>query len=221
MKPELSKDPWLVFRIMTEFVTGFEQMLDVGTAVSVFGSSAIRPDGNNWAELAYETGQKLAEAGYSTITGGGPGLMEAAAKGAFDAGGTTVGLNIELPREQAPNPYNRVNLQFKHFFARKVMFVRYAEAFIILPGGFGTLDELFEALTLMQTNKTERFPVVLLGREYWQGLIDWLKGTVCESGAIPAAELALFRLCDTPDEAIAYIQSNASKKPDARTVAPK
>ncbi|HYW70011.1 MAG TPA: TIGR00730 family Rossman fold protein, partial [Pyrinomonadaceae bacterium] len=171
----LHTDTWRVFRIMGEFVQGFEDLAHVSNGVAVFGSARTPSDHPEY-KAAQETGALLAQAGYSVITGGGPGIMEAANRGAFEAGGASVGCNIELPHEQSSNPYLTVSIKFRYFFVRKMMFVKYSDAFIIFPGGFGTLDELFEALTLIQTRKIHNFPVILFGTAYWQGMLDWLRG---------------------------------------------
>src|SRR5436190_15288261 len=171
----LHTDTWRVFRIMGEFVQGFEELAHVTSGVAVFGSARTRPDHPEY-QAAVETGALLARAGHSVITGGGPGIMEAANRGAFEAGGNSVGCNIELPHEQSSNPYLTVSIKFRYFFVRKMMFVKYSNAFIIFPGGFGTLDELFEALTLIQTRKIHNFPVILFGSAYWKEMLDWLRG---------------------------------------------
>ena len=201
------KDTWRVFRIMSEFVEGFERLGQCGPSVSVFGSARTKP-GTPYYELGVTVGRKLAERGFAVITGGGPGIMEAANKGAQEAGGTSVGLNIALPHEQSSNPYVDPdnNLTFDFFFARKTMFVKYAQGFIVLPGGFGTMDELFESLTLIQTHKTTRFPVILMGRAFWAPLVDWLRATMLMEGNISDPDLGLFHLTDDPDEAVAIIE---------------
>jgi uncharacterized protein (TIGR00730 family) len=192
-------DTWRVLRIMGEFVDGFDDLAELGRAVSVFGSARIHDDDPMYA-LARTVTYELARDGYAIITGGGPGLMEAANRGAFDAGGKSVGCNIELPFEQHINAYVNLPLNFRYFFVRKTMFVKYAMAFIIFPGGFGTLDELFEALTLIQTHKVCNFPVILVGRDYWQGGLDWLRNVVLAEQKITADELALLKLTDDPEE---------------------
>lgn len=205
------RDTWRIFQIMGEFVEGFERLGRVGPSVSVFGS-ARTPEGHPAYELGRTVGRMLAEHGYAVITGGGPGVMEAANRGARDAGGVSVGLNILLPHEQGTNPYVDVDkaLYFDFFFARKTMFVKYAQGFVVLPGGFGTLDELFESLTLIQTHKTERFPVVLMGTSYWQGLLDWMRGQLLDGGFISTGDPDLFTLTDDPAEAVATIESFAA-----------
>ena len=200
----LSGDPWRVMRIQSEFVEGFGALAEVGPAVSVFGSARTKPDTAEYA-LALEVGRGLAEAGYAVITGGGPGIMEAANKGAHEAGGLSVGLGIELPFEQAMNEYVDIGIEFRYFFVRKTMFVKYACGFVALPGGFGTLDELFEALTLVQTRKVTSFPVVLLGTSYWGGLVDWVKGTLAVEGKISPQDVDLISLTDDVDEAVQII----------------
>jgi len=198
------KDAWRALRILSEFVEGFDTLSDLPKAVSVFGSARAKPDSPE-CELAERLGAALARAGYAVITGGGPGVMEAANKGATEAGGISVGLGIELPFEQGMNPWVDIGIDFRYFFARKTMFVKYAQAFCVLPGGFGTMDELFEALTLVQTRKVTRFPVVLLGTRYWQGLIDWLTGVMAAEGKINPEDLDLLCLTDDVDEAVRHI----------------
>lgn len=201
----LHSDPWRVMRIQSEFVEGFGALAELGPAVSVFGSARVAPEHPDFA-LGEAVGRKLAEAGYAVITGGGPGIMSAANKGASEAGGLSVGLGIELPFEQGMNPWVDLGVNFRYFFARKTMFVKYAEGFIVLPGGFGTFDELFEALTLVQTHKVTEFPIVLVGTAYWQGLLDWLRGPVLERGMIREADLTLLQLVDDPDEAVRIVR---------------
>jgi uncharacterized protein (TIGR00730 family) len=194
-------DTWRVFRIMGEFVEGFDDLATIARGVSIFGSARTKAD-NPQYKAAQETAALLARAGYVVITGGGPGIMEAANRGAFEAGGLSIGCNIELPFEQYANPYLTRSLTFKYFFVRKTMFVKYSTAFIIFPGGFGTLDELFEALTLIQTRKIKNFPVVLFGSVYWGGMIDWIKGLMLSEGKISEADLRLIHLTDSPAEAV-------------------
>jgi uncharacterized protein (TIGR00730 family) len=196
-----TQDPWRVFRIMAEFVDSFETMSRIGPAVSVFGSARTLPD-DPWYKKGEEVGRLLARAGYAAITGGGGGIMEAVNRGAAAAGGISVGLNIELPHEQKPNPYANRPLRFHYFFIRKVCFVKYASGFILLPGGFGTLDELFESLTLIQTQRIARFPVVLMGQDHWRGLTGWLKDALANNELITPADLALFHVTDEPAEAV-------------------
>jgi uncharacterized protein (TIGR00730 family) len=199
-------DPWRVLRIQAEFVEGFGLLAELPRAVSVFGS-ARTAQGSPYYEAGVQLGAALAEAGYAVITGGGPGAMEAANRGACEAGGISVGLGIELPFEQELNEWVDVGVLFRYFFVRKTMFVKYAQAFVILPGGFGTLDELFEALTLVQTRKVTRFPVILFGSAYWAGLLDWVRGTMAEVGTISAADLELVHVTDDVDEAVRIIQA--------------
>jgi uncharacterized protein (TIGR00730 family) len=198
-------DPWRVLRIQSEFVEGFGLLAELPQAVSVFGSARTPRDHPHY-EAGVRIGAELARAGYAVITGGGPGAMEAANRGASEAGGLSVGLGIELPFEQELNEWVDLGISFRYFFVRKTMFVKYAQAFVILPGGFGTLDELFEALTLVQTRKVTRFPVILFGTEYWGGLLEWIRSTLIESATISADDVELFRLTDDVDEVIAVIQ---------------
>jgi uncharacterized protein (TIGR00730 family) len=202
-KPDafLHTDTWRVFRIMGEFVEGFDELASVTNGVSIFGSARTLPDDPHY-KAARETAALLVRAGFSVITGGGPGIMEAANRGAFEAGGLSIGCNIELPFEQKPNPYLTRYLKFKYFFVRKTMFVKYSTAFIIFPGGYGTLDELFEALTLIQTHKIKDFPVVLFGSEYWGGLMKWIADPMLKEGKITEGELRLLHLTDSPAEAV-------------------
>jgi len=201
----LSEDPWRVFRIMSEFVEGFEVLSKVGKAVSIFGSSRLRVD-NKYYKLAEETAYLLAKEGYAVITGSGPGIMEAANKGAKRAGGHSIGLNIKIPLEQRPNKYVDTLLDFHYFFVRKVMFVKYAKAFVIMPGGYGTLDEFTEAINLIQTERIPQFPVVLFGSEYWKGMLDWLKAKVLRDGNISKEDLNIFTAVDKPAEVVAAIK---------------
>ncbi len=199
-----TNDSWAIFKIMGEFVSGFETMSRIGPCISIFGSARTKPD-DKYYKLAELIAQKIVEAGYGVITGGGPGIMEAGNKGAHLGGGTSVGLNIELPFEQHDNPYidNDKSLDFDYFFVRKVMFVKYSQGFVVMPGGFGTLDELFEAITLIQTNKIEKFPIILVGTEFWSGVLDWIKSTLLEKFEnISATDLDLINLVDTEDEVI-------------------
>lgn len=199
-----TNDSWAIFKIMGEFVNGFETMSRIGPCISIFGSARTKPD-DKYYKLAEHIAQKIVEAGYGVITGGGPGIMEAGNKGAHLGGGTSVGLNIELPFEQHDNPYidNDKSLDFDYFFVRKVMFVKYSQGFVVMPGGFGTLDELFEAITLIQTNKIEKFPIILVGTEFWSGVLDWIKSTLLKKfGNISATDLDLINLVDTEDEVI-------------------
>ncbi|HTP14158.1 MAG TPA: TIGR00730 family Rossman fold protein [Bacteroidota bacterium] len=204
---DAQQDVWRVFRIMAEFVDGYTVMAKQEHLVSVFGSARIQP-GTRYYELAVQVGKELVKRGFNVLTGGGPGVMEAANKGAQEGGGASVGVNIELPHEQSSNPFidkGRL-ITFRHFFVRKVMFVKYAHGFIVLPGGFGTMDELFEALTLVQTKKTKPFPIVLLGKEYWKGLIDWIKSRMITDGMVSPSDLDLFFLTDEPAEAAALVE---------------
>jgi uncharacterized protein (TIGR00730 family) len=200
----LHGDPWRVMRIQSEFVEGFGALAELGPAVSVFGSARTKPDHEDY--LAGETvGRLLVEAGYAVITGGGPGVMEAANKGAAEAGGTSVGLGIELPFEQGVNEYVNLGINFRYFFARKTMFLKYAQGFIVMPGGFGTFDELFEAVTLVQTHKVTQFPLVLVGKEYWGGLLEWIRSTALAHGTISQADLDIIYLTDDPAEAVDHV----------------
>ena len=197
-------ETWRVFRIMSEFVEGFETLKDLGPAITIFGSA--RTGKNDWSYKAtVKVATMLAQRGFAIISGGGPGIMEAANRGAQAGKSVSVGLNIKLPEEQKPNRYQDVTLTFRHFFARKVMFVKYASGYVIMPGGFGTLDEFYESLTLIQTGKIRRFPVVLMGRKYWEGLVRWMEQTLVEEGTISAADLNLFYLADHPEDAVEYI----------------
>jgi uncharacterized protein (TIGR00730 family) len=198
------QDPWRVMRIQSEFVEGFGLLAELGRAVSVFGSARTKVNQPEYL-VARELGSAIVNAGYAVITGGGPGVMEATNRGASEAGGKSVGLGIELPFEQRLNDWVDVGLNFRYFFARKTMFVKYAQAFVILPGGFGTMDELFEALTLVQTRKVTRFPVILLGTEYWSGLIGWIRDTMLPSGKINAMDLDLIHLASSVEEAVRII----------------
>jgi uncharacterized protein (TIGR00730 family) len=203
-------DPWRVMRIQAEFVEGFGLLAELGAAVSVFGSARTRRDAPEY-ELADDIATGLVEAGYAVITGGGPGIMEAANKGAAEAGGVSVGLGIELPLESGLNDYVNVGLEFRYFFVRKTMFVKYSQAFVVLPGGFGTLDELFEAVTLVQTGKVTKFPIVLVGRDYWSGLLSWINGTLLEQEKIARADLGLLRVADDPAEVVEIIKEAHSQ----------
>jgi uncharacterized protein (TIGR00730 family) len=197
-------DTWRVFRIMGEFVEGFDELATITRGVSIFGSARTQPD-NPQYKAAQETAGLLARAGYAVITGGGPGIMEAANRGAFEAGGLSIGCNIELPFEQKPNPYLTRSLTFKYFFVRKTMFVKYSTAFIIFPGGFGTLDELFEALTLIQTRKIKNFPVILFGSAYWKGMVEWVRELMLSEGKIGEADLRMLNLTDSPEEVVEIV----------------
>jgi len=205
------EDPWRVFRIMSEFVDGFEMFSTLGKAVSIFGSSRTKPQ-DKYYKLGEEIAYLLAKEGYAIITGSGPGIMEAANKGAKRAGGQSIGLNIQIPTEQKPNKYVDTLLDFRYFFVRKVMFVKYAKAFVIMPGGYGTLDEFTEAINLIQTKRISKFPVVLFGREYWQGMLTWLRHTVLKGGNISQDDLNLFKITDEPKEVVAIIKKFYGKK---------
>jgi len=207
----LVSDPWRVLRIMGEFVWGFDNLADVRDGVSIFGSARTKPEDPHYA-AAVETARLLAQAGIPVITGGGPGIMEAANRGALEGGGLSIGCNIELPFEQGSNPYLTRSLNFKFFFVRKTMFVKYATAFIVFPGGYGTLDELFEALTLIQTGKVKDFPVILFGKEYWKGLGEWLSQTVAGQGKVDAKDLLLFKVTDDPAEATRLVIKAREKR---------
>ena len=201
-------DSWAIFKIMSEFVEGYERMAKIGPCISVFGSARTKPD-SKYYQMGVEISEMLSRAGYGVITGGGPGIMEAGNKGAQLGGGKSVGLNIDLPFEQNHNPYidPEHNLEFDYFFVRKVIFVKYAQGFVVLPGGFGTMDELFEALTLIQTKKINERPVVLIGKQYWQGLFDWIKESMLNmEQTISSKDLSMFSIVDTPEEAFKCIE---------------
>lgn len=197
-------DPWRVFRIMGEFVEGFDELATLSRGIAIFGSARTKPDDPDY-QAAQETAALLSAQGFAVITGGGPGIMEAANRGAFEAGGLSIGCNIELPFEQRANAYQTLSLTFKYFFVRKMMFVKYSLAFVIFPGGFGTFDELFEALTLIQTKKIRNFPVVLFGRQYWSGMLAWLREEVLRSGKISERDLDLFHVTDSPAEVVEIV----------------
>jgi hypothetical protein len=208
-----SSDSWTIFKVMSEFVEGFEKLAKIGPCVSIFGSARTKPD-NPYYKMAEEIATKLVGHGYGVITGGGPGIMEAANKGAFQAKGKSVGLNIRLPFEQSGNAFidKDKNINFEYFFIRKVMFMKYSQGFIVMPGGFGTMDELFEALTLIQTKKIGKFPIVLVGRAFWTGMLDWLKSTVCQQELnIDPLDLDLVNIVETSDEAVKVIDDFYSK----------
>jgi len=200
-----TEDAWRMFRIMAEFVEGFETLSEVGHAVTIFGSARIKR-GDELYKKTEQLARLLVKNGFSVITGGGPGVMEAANKGASDAGGKSIGLNIELPMEQKPNPYANINLNFRYFFCRKVMFVKYAMAYVIMPGGFGTLDEFFEAVTLIQTHKIKPFPVIMVGSAYWSGLINWMKGSLRKEKMISKEDLEIFQVIDDPEDILKTIK---------------
>lgn len=203
---DLRNDVWSIFKVMGEFVEGYEKMFEIGPCVSVFGSARIN-DNSPYYKMTVEMSERLTDVGFGVITGGGPGLMEAANRGAQQGNGKSVGLTIRLPFEAGANEFvdKQHHIDFNYFFARKVMFVKYAQGFVVFPGGFGTLDEFFESLTLMQTEKIDRFPVVLMGTEYWQGLVDWIRDTMLASGAISDKDMDLFLLTDCIDDAINYL----------------
>jgi len=205
-----STDPWRVLRIMGEFVEGFETLSGIGPAVAVFGSARSTPP-EPYYQAAVKAAGLLAAEGLAVITGGGPGIMEAGNRGAFEQDGTSVGCNIQLPFEQKANEYQTVSLEFRYFFVRKVMFLKYSVAFLIFPGGFGTMDELFEALTLTQTEKIQQFPIVLYGSEYWKGLLDWIRENMLGAGYISPEDLELFTVVDTPEDAAEYIVRELKK----------
>ncbi|MFD2518499.1 LOG family protein [Salinimicrobium flavum] len=199
-----TNDSWAIFKIMGEFVNGYEKLSQIGPCVSIFGSARTKPD-HKFYKLTEEVAKKIVDHGYGIITGGGPGVMEAGNKGAHLAGGTSVGLNIHLPFEQHDNPYidNDKNINFDYFFVRKVMFVKYSQGFVVMPGGFGTLDELFEAITLIQTNKIDKFPIILVGRDFWGGLIDWVRATLLDNFQnISAGDMDIVQVVDSAEEVI-------------------
>lgn len=205
-----STDPWRILRIQGEFVEGFDALSKIGPAVTIFGSARFTPD-NPYYQAAIAVAERLSLAGLSIITGGGPGIMEAANLGAYRAGGLSIGCNIELPEEQKPNPYQNISLRFRYFFVRKVMFVKYSVAFVIFPGGFGTMDEFFESLTLSQTGKIEHFPIVLFGSSYWEGLINWMHDFMLKNNCIQEKDLNLFHLVDDPLKAAQIVIENSKK----------
>jgi len=199
------RDSWRLFKILAEFVDGFEALMEIQPAVSIFGSARVNP-GDDPYEKAVIIARRLAENGFNVITGGGPGIMEAGNRGAREGGGRSVGLNIHLPMEQVANPYADVRVEFKYFFVRKVMFLKYAQAYVGMPGGFGTLDEIFEALTLIQTHRMRPFPVILFGKDYWCGLIDWVKNVLLDRKLISPGDLELISLTDDPEEVVKIIK---------------
>lgn len=205
------EEPWRVFRIMGEFVEGFHELSEIGPAVSIFGS-ARTPKGHPWYKDAEKTARLLVKGGFAVITGGGPGAMEAGNKGATEAGGKSIGLNIDLPMEQKPNEYINHSIDFHYFFCRKVMFVKYAKAFVIFPGGYGTLDELFESLTLIQTQRMEKFPVILYDTKFWAGMVEWLKNTVLKARNIDEKDLFIFEYANKPEDVIKIIRKFYTKK---------
>ncbi|HNZ11340.1 MAG: LOG family protein ORF6 in fasciation locus [Deltaproteobacteria bacterium ADurb.Bin151] len=203
---DLSKgESWRIFRIMAEFVESIEILSNVHNAVTIFGSARLKPD-DPYYQMAERLGMLLAQEGFAVITGGGPGIMEAGNKGAAEAGGMSVGMNIKLPFEQKPNPYANLQLDYKYFFIRKVMFIKYAVAYVIMPGGYGTMDEFFEALTLIQTKRVRSFPVILMGKEYWKGLLDWLKDSMVQRNMILPFDLEMIQLIDEPEEVVRHIK---------------
>ena len=199
------EESWRIFRIMAEFIEAIDALSRIQPAVTIFGSARVKAE-DPFYKKAEMLALRLAQKGFSVITGGGPGIMEAANKGAAEAGGKSIGMNIRLPFEQKPNPYANISIEYKYFFVRKVMFVKYAVAYVIFPGGFGTLDELFEALTLIQTKRIKSFPVILFGQEYWSGMIDWLRNTMVREDKIVAEDLDFIKIVDDPDEAVRHIQ---------------
>jgi uncharacterized protein (TIGR00730 family) len=209
----VDSDPWRALRILSEFVEGFDALAGIGPAVTVFGSARVA-EGAPAYELARTISRRLAESGFAIITGGGPGVMEAANRGCHDAGGLSIGCNIELPHEQSVNPYVDLGIEFHYFFARKTMFVKYASAFVILPGGFGTLDELFEALTLIQTGKVRHFPVVLVGSDYWRGIVDWMRAVQLPAGAVSEEDIALLKVTDDAEEVVSIVREYAARARD-------
>jgi uncharacterized protein (TIGR00730 family) len=197
----LNRESWKIFQIMAEFVEGFERLSPITPSVSIFGSARLKPD-HPYYKTAETIARLLSDAGFSVVSGGGPGIMEASNKGAKEGKSPSVGLNIQLPKEQVPNPYQDIELNFRHFFSRKVMFVKYASAYVICPGGFGTLDEMAEMLTLLQTGKTRRIPVILVGSTFWKGLLDWFENTLVTEGMIKAKDMKMLQLVDEPEEVI-------------------
>lgn len=197
----VTRESWRIFQIMAEFVEGFERLSQIRPSVSFFGSARTPPD-HPYSTLAEETAHLLSDSGFSVVSGGGPGIMEAANKGAYEGRSLSIGLNIHLPNEQSANPYQDISLYFKHFFSRKVMFVKYASAYVVLPGGFGTLDELAEILTLVQTGKTRRIPIILVHAPFWHGLVDWVKTTLAGEAMVGESDLGLIQVCDKPQEVV-------------------
>jgi len=201
---QLTRESWKIFQIMAEFVEGFERLVKISPSVSIFGSARTKPD-SPYYQLTVDIARTLSDAGFSVVSGGGPGIMEAANKGAYEGKSPSVGLNIQLPHEQAGNGFQDISLTFRHFFSRKVMFVKYASAYVVLPGGFGTLDELAEILTLVQTGKTRKIPIILVHRPFWEGLLNWIKDTMVTEGTINAEDLDLMQIIDSPDEILEAI----------------
>ncbi len=206
-KQALSMESWKIFQIMAEFVEGYERLSSISPSVSMFGSARTAED-HTWYRLAEEISKQLSDAGFSVVTGGGPGIMEAGNRGAYQGKSPSIGLNIMLPHEQGGNAYQDVSLMFRHFFARKVMFVKHASAYVVLPGGFGTLDELAEILTLVQTGKTRPIPIILVGSEFWSGLVEWFRQTLVQQGTISAADMDLFMILDKPEQVVDAIFSH-------------
>ncbi len=207
------EESWRMFKIMAEFVEGFEQLADVGPAVSVFGSARTSPENLDYRQALY-LGNLLAKADITVITGGGPGIMEAANRGAKEAGGRSIGLNITLPMEQKPNDFATKLVSFKYFFVRKVMLIKYARAFVVFPGGFGTMDEMFEALTLIQTNKIKPFPIILYGSHFWRNLSDWFRDELVSAGLVAEKDLDLFKICDDVEEVVTLVKECLEENPD-------
>lgn len=201
----MARESWKVFQVMAEFVEGYERLVHIPPSVSIFGSARIKP-GHHWYKLAYETAKVISNAGYSVVTGGGQGIMEAANKGAKEGPSFSVGLNIVLPHEEMSNDYQDISLRFRHFFTRKVMFVKYASAYIVMPGGFGTLDELAEILALIQTGKTRKIPIILVGKSFWKDLLAWFSSTLVKEGMINSEDLDLYKIVDTPEEVLAALE---------------
>ncbi len=199
------EESWRIFRIMAEFVEAIEELSQLGYAVSIFGSSRVTPEDEYYKKAVY-LARRLVEKGFAVITGGGPGIMEAANRGAAEGGGKSVGMNIRLPFEQKPNPYANIRIEYKYFFVRKVMFVKYAMAYVVMPGGFGTMDELFEAVTLIQTKRIKAFPVILMGSDYWNGLLDWVRATMLSERKIQPEDMELLQVMDDPDQVVTPIQ---------------
>ncbi|HLX34777.1 MAG TPA: TIGR00730 family Rossman fold protein [Candidatus Limnocylindrales bacterium] len=211
----LRSDPWRALRILSEFVEGFDALATLGPAITIFGSARVSPGSEAYA-IAREIGRRLADEGYAVITGGGPGVMEGANRGTQEGGGMSVGLNIELPHEQDINPYVDLGVEFRYFFARKTMFVKYADGFVILPGGFGTMDEMFEALTLIQTGKIRHFPIILVGSAFFAGLVDWIRDTLLAQGMISPADVDLLIVTDDPKEVVEIIKKASRRRAEAR-----
>ena len=200
-----ARDIWRMFRIMAEFVDGFEALADIYPAVSIFGSARVTPDSKIYQKTE-KIANRFASEGFSIITGGGPGIVEAANKGAAEAKGKSIGLNIKLPLEQQPNPYSNIQLDFKYFFIRKVLLIKYSVAYIIMPGGFGTMDEMFEALTLIQTKRIKCFPLIVVGGDYWKGVLDWMKKSALKEGMLSPEDLSIFQCMDEPEEIVRYVK---------------